>query len=95
MAKLLPTTRFQAALGPMKVEVLEFTGSVTTSTGTTQTGISTGDTFDTHMVRPTQIFPQWDSNGGDGSTTSISGKTVTFTNTGVTNQTVRFLIFGF
>jgi len=95
MAQLLPTTDVVFALGPMKMEVIEFTGTVTTSTGTTQTGISTADTFNTKMVRPTQVFVQWDSNGGDGSTTSISGKTITLTNTGLTNQTVRFLIFGF
>lgn len=95
MAALLPTTDFVFKLGPMTMELIEFTGTVTTTTGTTQTGISTGDTFSTKMVTPKHVFVQWDSNGGDGSTTSISGKTITLTNTGLTNQTVRFLVFGF
>ena len=95
MAKLLASTNKVFAIGPMKMELIEFTGTVTTSTGTTQTGISTADTFDTTMVRPVHIFPQVDVNGVDGSTTTISGKTVTFTNTGQTNITARFLVFGY
>ena len=95
MAILLATTSKVFALGPMKCELAEFTGTVTTSTGTTQTGISTADTFDSKLVRPLHVFPQVDVDGVDGSTTSISGKRITFTNSGQTNITARFLIFGY
>lgn len=95
MATLLPTTDIVTALGPIKMEIIEFTGTVTTSTGTTQTGISTADTFSTKIQRPLQVFIQLDVENADGSTSSISGKTVTFTNGGQSNVTARFLIFGF
>ncbi len=95
-AKLLATTSKVFALGPMKCELVEFTGTVTKADGSgTQSGITTADTFDSRLVRPLHIFPQVDVDGVDGSTTSISGKTVTFTNAGQSNVTARFLIFGF
>ena len=95
MASLLPTTRYVTALGPIKMEIVEFTGTVTLATGGTQTGISTADTFDSQLVRPLQVFIQIDVENADNSTSSISGKTVTFTNGGQTNVTARFLVFGF
>jgi hypothetical protein len=95
-AKLLPTTDRLHAIGPMKMEIIEFTGTVTLADRSgTQSGISDDDTFDTQMVRPVHIFPQVDVDGVDGSTTTISGKTVTFVNTSQANVTARFLVFGY
>jgi hypothetical protein len=95
-AKLLATTSKVFALGPMKFELVEFTGTVTLADGSgTQTGITDADTFDSKLVSPLHIFPQVDVDGVDGSTTTISGKTVTFVNSGQSNITARFLIFGY
>lgn len=94
MATLLPSTQVLTVLGPIKMEIIEFTGTITDTTGATQTGISTADTFDTLMVTPAQVFIQVDVDGVDGSTSSISGKRITFTNTSQTNITARFIVFG-
>jgi hypothetical protein len=95
-AKLLATTSKVFAIGPYKVELVEFTGTVTLADlSGTQSGITDADSFDSKLVRPLHIFPQVDVDGVDGSTTTISGKTVTFVNNGQSNVTARFLIFGF
>jgi hypothetical protein len=78
------------------MEVVEFTGTVTLADGSsTQSGMTDDDTFDSKLVRPTQVFVQLDVENADNSITTVSGKTITFVNTGQSNVTVRFIVFGY
>ncbi len=94
MADVVPTTRFVTALGPVKVEFIEFTGTVTISTGGTQTGVDTADTYTSSLVTPKFAFVQTDVDGADGWATSISNKVITLTNSGVSAQTVKMIVVG-
>ena len=85
-----------AALGPMKMEVMEFTGTITDSTGSTQTGVDTADTIESFLANPTFAIVVADSDASDTAwSTSFSGKTLTLTNTGASAVNIRVLIFGF
>ncbi len=96
MADLLPTVRHTAALGPMKMEVLNFLGTITLSTGGTQTGVDTADTFKTLMVRPQFAFVVSNDDASDTAwETSFSDKTVTLTNSGASAVDINVIVFGF
>jgi hypothetical protein len=95
MAEVLPTNRFITALGPVKMEVFEFTGTVDVQGGGTQTGVDTADTVVTLIQNPTFAVAITDGDGGDGWATSISDKTITLTNTGASGVNLRMFVFGF
>jgi hypothetical protein len=97
MAALLPTTRYITALGPIKMEIVRFAGTVTTTTGTTQTGVTSADTFTTLIQNPNFAICVNDGDTVNTSwVTSFSGKTATMTNSGVSNANgINLLVFGF
>jgi len=101
MAEVLPTNRYVVALGPIKMEVLNFTGTITTADSagnpstTTQTGVDTADTFKTLIQNPKFAMVVADSDSSDTAwSTSFSGKTCTLTNTGASAVNIRVLVFG-
>jgi len=96
MADLAPTSRYIVALGPIKMEIVEFTGTVTLSSGaSTQTGVASGDTFKSNLASPSFALGVVNTVAEDGTDVSISGKTLTMTNTGLTDGDMRVLVFGF
>lgn len=95
MANLLPTQSFLTVQGPVKVEYLEFTGTITDSTGSTQAGVDTGDTFDSKMVTPKFcIITSKDDASDTAWEYSISGKRVTLTNTGASAVEITVIVIG-
>jgi hypothetical protein len=95
MAAIEPTTRYVTALGPVKMEVMEFTGTVNVVGGGTQTGVDNADTVDTLIQGPKFALVVADSDASDTAwATSISGKTITLTNTGASGVNIRILAFG-
>jgi hypothetical protein len=94
-AKVLPTQSFLTVNGPVKVEYVEFLGTLTTSTGTTQTEVSDGDSFDSKMVGPKFVIVTNSDDGDDTSwTATISGKTITLTSTGASDVALRCIVVG-
>jgi hypothetical protein len=80
----------------MKMEVLNFLGTITLSTGGTQTGVDDADTFSTLMVRPQFALVVANDDASDTAwETTFSDKTVTLTNTSATAVDVNIIVFGF
>jgi hypothetical protein len=96
MAALLPTSRYIVALGPIKMEIVEFTGTVTLEGGgSTQTGVTSADTYKSLLQNPKFALGVANTVAEDSFDVSISGKTLTMTNTGLTSGDARILTFGF
>jgi hypothetical protein len=96
MADLTPTNRYIVALGPIKMEIIDFTGTITLSdASSSQTGVASGDTFKSNLGSPSFALGVVNTVAEDGTDVSISGKTLTITNTGLTDGDMRVLVFGF
>jgi hypothetical protein len=83
MAAATAVTSYVVALGPIKVEFV--TGTFASST----------DTYASKLQRPLFAFAQKNVSGTAQTTTSISGKTVTVTDAGISASAVHLLIVGF
>ena len=95
-AELIPTNRYIVALGPIKMEIIDFTGTITQSDGsTTQTGVTSADTFKSNLASPSFALGVANTVAEDSFDVSISGKTLTMTNTGLSDGDCRILVFGF
>jgi hypothetical protein len=96
MANLLPTQSFLTVQGPVKVEYVQFKGTITLSDGTTtQTGVDTADTFDSKMVAPKfVIVVSQDDDADIAWEHSISGKRITLTSTGAAADDISCIVIG-
>jgi hypothetical protein len=96
MANLLPTQSFLTVNGPVKVEYIEFKGTITLSDGvTTQTGVDDADTFDSKMVAPKfVIVTSQDDDADIAWQHTISGKRVTLTSTGASADDISCIVIG-
>jgi hypothetical protein len=56
---------------------------------------NTGDTVETQMQNPEHAMAVTNVDGGDGTSTSISGKTITLTNAGIAAGVANVLVIGF
>lgn len=83
MAAATAVTSFVAALGPVKIELV------------TCTMASSTDTYVSKLVRPLFCFAAKNASGTAQTTTSISGKTITVTDAGISASSVHLLIVGF
>jgi hypothetical protein len=98
MANLLPTQSFLTVQGPVKVEYLEFTGTITISGGTTtQAGVDDGDTFDSKMVAPKFLTVTSKDDASDTAwdyaINSSTGR-ITLTNTGAAAVEITVTVVG-
>ena len=95
MANLLPTQSFLTVQGPVKVEYIEFTGTITDSDGATQSGVDDADTFDSKMVSPKFVVVTSKDDASDTAWEySISGKRVTLTNSGASAVEITAIVIG-
>jgi len=100
MAELIPTNKFVTVLGPVKMEVINLAGTVTTSTGTTQTGASDADTTRTTLQRA--MFAVGVITSDDVTITRSMNVTITeatklltLNSSDLANDNVAILVFGF
>ena len=83
MAAASAVTSYVTAQGPIKVEYVSAT--FTSST----------DTYVSKLVRPLFVLAAKNGSGTAQTTTSISGKTITVTDAGISSTVVNMLIIGF
>jgi len=94
-----------AVLGPIKVEIINLSGTNDIANaagnpgGTTQTGVSTADTIKSQLQRPEFAIMVGNVDGVDGWATAIgtgaTAKVITMTNAGQSTAAASLLIFGF
>ena len=82
MAAATSITRYMTVQGPLKVEYLSATFA------------ATGDTIVSNMQRPLFAIAVTNADGG-AAATSISGRTITVTDTGISASTVNLIVWGF
>lgn len=78
-------SRYIAALGPVKMEVMFLSA------------VSTADTVTTNIQRPVNAIFQSSNTGGATAspTASVSGKTITLTQASLSAGTATLIVFGF
>lgn len=83
MATIVNNTPRIVALGPIKVEIAQFTA------------VTNGDTYTSRIQRPlfALAFNDGDASGANNISAAVSGRTVTFHDPDIT--TVGLLVFGF
>ena len=111
MAELIPTNRYTAVLGPIKMELIRLAGTVVVAdsngnpSSTTQSGATDADTVKTLMQNPEFVTAQITSDAISDvvsfnvaiSTPSSSdpGKTLTLNHAGLANDDVVLQVWGF
>jgi hypothetical protein len=82
MAAATSVSRYTAVLGPCKVEFINCTMA------------ATGDTIVSRLQSPSWAMAMTNADGG-GAATSISGRTITVTDAGISASTVNLIVVGF
>lgn len=83
MAAATSVTRYTTAQGPIKVEYISATFASST------------DTIDSNLQRPLFVFAAKNGTGTAQTETSISGKTITVTDAGISATVVNLIVVGF
>ena len=106
MAEVLPSVegRFITSLGPIKLEVLNLSGTLTVAdsagnpSSTTQTGVDDADTVKSLLQRPLFALGSIVSDAvtiSQSFNVGISGKTLTINATDLAADNIVILVFGF
>lgn len=82
MAAASSVTQYTTVQGPIKVEYIEGTFA------------SSGDTVESRLQNPKWAYALTNADGG-GASTSISGKTITVTDSGISSSVVHLIVVGF
>lgn len=100
MAALVPTDRYVVALGPIKAEIVNFSGTVSTTAGGTQTGVTDADTFESNLANPQFAIGSITSDAVSvavsfNAALTANSKTVTINTSDLANDNIVVIVFGF